>query len=233
MSSPTTTQHPTSQAGETLVPVPPGWTWTITAPNGYTVTGHPPTQTSELSKRPDDHDRVWFDDGLSVPVTFGTAPALPWDILAVATHHSPNSATPPTARIQLINDQWINDLSPADLTNLATKGHALLDTLTHAAHHAADIGKWELAGIRLPITSDDQPTREQEVLASTIHYAPASSTKPPTPTISIRIVNNIQITLTPTTLTDFTTRAHAYFDMLTNVLTPTLTATDQATSPHA
>ncbi len=163
----------------------------------------------------------------------GTAPALPWDILAVSINHDRSGATLSTASIQLINDYWIRNLSPADLTELATQGHALLDALTHAARSTAHTSKLELAGIRFPITSDHEPTREREILASTIHYIPATNNEPPTAFTSIHIIEDAWIpNLTPTTLTDFTTQARAYFDMLTHALRPALTSTDKPTTPN-
>ena len=225
----THTTCPYKSPDEMLIPVPQGWTWTLTAPDGYTVAGYPPAHTLADSTTTSDRPSAitdcvtWYDDGIPVPVTFafGTGPTIPWDILAVRINRHPTSGAPGTASIQLINDHWLTDLGPTDLTHLAAQGHTFLDSLTHAVQSPAP-GRTALPGIHATVTTDHGPAHNRQILTAFVDHTPANGTKPPTTTTNIHIIGDCGITaLTPSALADFTTQAHAYFDRLTRALQPT------------
>jgi hypothetical protein len=146
----TNTERETARSGE----------WTITTTDGETVRGYLPDwaqdDPSRSGVRPDRLHLALADieletnlRGLILPVAFGQAPAEATPVLAVTIGCKPfgedDEPRTPTARVQIVDDFWIDDLGPDDLADLGRQLRTLGDFLVTTAKSVLETARadWE------------------------------------------------------------------------------------------
>ncbi|MGA5703940.1 DUF6907 domain-containing protein [Peterkaempfera bronchialis] len=129
------------------VPPAPGRedpTWTLTTTGGHTLTGHLPAWADEdpsesgiplelLGTRLADISHRTTFPGQPAKVVLGSAPAQDAEILWASIDCHPYAEDPdlrtPVASIAIVDDYWLTDLTPDDLTEITAKLRAQADRI--------------------------------------------------------------------------------------------------------